>query len=270
MMQRTDPVNPSAPGHLLRNPEELPTANRASLAGLGGLHGGLLLGLLTGELAASGIDRPLRFVTAQFHRPAKGTIEFATEEPEIGRSISRVRGSALDSGRTLMTATAVFSDAEGPTVSADIATGVARSFPDVRPPEQCEPVLFPIEFVPFTQHLEIRPTDSNLPFRGGNRPTLSAWVRLVEDDDAPDVGRLIMLLDSMAPSLAGLLDYPAVLPTLELSVRLFSDLPAEDSPWILLHATTHHFEGGWLDERIDAWTPNGTLAGTATQVRLLR
>ncbi|MEM9612093.1 MAG: thioesterase family protein [Actinomycetota bacterium] len=274
MMQRSVVPPSPTPGRLLRHHGELPEADLSTLLGFGGLHGGLLVGLLTAELAADAeIDRPLRYVTAQFHRPATGAIELAADESEVGRSVTRARGRATEAGRTLVTAAAVFATVGarpadgGPPMQAPVA---APPMPAVAPPERCEPFVVPVEFVPFTQHLDIRPTDGNLPFGGGTDPTLTAWIRLKEDDEAPDRGRLITLLDSLAPSYAAVIEAPVAIPTIELSVRLSTDLSSATSPWILLRASTHRFDGGWIDERIDAWTPEGTPVATGTQVRLLR
>jgi acyl-CoA thioesterase len=261
----TDALLP--PGRLLRHPADLAGAELSTLHGFGGVHGGFLVGALTSHFAAQVEDRSLRYVTAQFHRPASGAVELESAEPDIGRSLTRVSGRATDSGRELMTATAAFGS------SLDGATGLpttAAPMPSVAPPEACEVFSIPVDFVPFARYTEIRPTSASRPFAGGSEPTLTAWIRLVEDDAAPDAFRLVTLLDALAPSYAAVLDQPVPIPTVELSVRISAALERATSPWILLRATTLSHDGGWIDERIDTWTPSGDHVGAANQVRLVR
>ena len=61
--------------------------------------------------------------------------------------------------------------------------------------------------------------DGRRPYAGGPRPVLTAWLRLTDDDQPPDIFRLIMLMDALAPSYAAVLTTLQAIPTVELTVR---------------------------------------------------
>ncbi len=254
------------PGQLLRQHTTSPPADLSHMFGFGGLHGGLLLAMLTSDFAVNVENRPLHHATAQFHRPAGSDFQLVTSKTDVGRTLTRASGQATSAGRDLMSATAVFTNTDE---AASTPLPVAPRMPAVEPPDACDVFSIPVELVPFTQHTEIRPTDASRPFIGGAEPTLTAWIRLVEDDEAPDAFRLITLLDALAPSYAAVLSGPAAIPTVELAVRTSAGLERAESPWVLLRATTVTTHGNWIDERIDAWTPSGDHLGAANQVRLL-
>jgi hypothetical protein len=119
--------------------------------------------------------------------------------------------------------------------------------------------------------MEIRPVGPNRPYTGGAEPELTAWIRLLEDDEPPDVHRLILLMDGLAPSYAAVLTELVPLPTVEFTVGPAAGLKRAASPWVLLRARTHQAGAdGWVDEGIDAWGPDGDHLGSARQVRLVR
>lgn len=254
------------PGRLLRRSTTAHAGDLSGVFGFGGVHGGLLLAMLTKECATTVGPRGLRHVTAQFHRPADGDFRLVASTAEVGRTLTRSRGCASRSGRDLMTAVAVFSDVDE---AGSSLRPITPRMPRVEPPGKCDVFSIPIELVPFAQHTEIRPTDASRPFTGGQDPTLTAWIRFVEDDEAPDAYRLITLLDALAPSYAAVLDQPAAIPTVELAVRTSAGLERAESPWVLVRATTVSTHGNWIDERIDAWSPDGEHLGSANQMRLL-
>ncbi|MFC6561097.1 hypothetical protein [Nonomuraea cavernae] len=115
------------------------------------------------------------------------------------------------------------------------------------------------------------PRGTNRPYAGGAEPELTAWIRLLEDDEPPDVHRLALLMDGLAPSYAAVLSELALLPTVEFAVGPAIGLLRTASPWVLLRARTHRASAdGWVDEGIDAWGPDGDHLGSARQLRLVR
>lgn len=265
MMQPTPSSLATTPGALLRESRLPQDTDLTGLHGFGGVHGGLLLALVAGHLAEGADDRPLRYVTGQFLRASSGELRVITDDAAAGRSVIRARGRVVADGRDTLIASAVFGHN-----SANSARAKYPPMPSVAPPDHCERFAIPTEFVPFSRHLEIRPTDEHRPFMGGEVATLTAWIRLVEDDEAPDALRLITLLDALAPSYAAVLTELVAIPTIELSVRISSRAALAPSPWILLRASTMLVDGDWLDERIDAWAPSGEHLAAANQVRLVR
>lgn len=261
------------PGLLLDQPDRLSDTDTGSLLGFGGLHGGLTLGMLAATLQQAGARRSMRYATGQFLRPATGALDIAVDTGRTGRATTRGEATLLSDGSVAAKASVVFAmDPSGSDRNTFAAPNVAPAMPEVDPPERCTPFSIPEEFVPFSRHVEIRPADDNRPFTGGTDPSLTAWIRLVEDDRAPDGPRLITLLDALAPSYAAVLDELLPIPTLELGVRLtglHDRDDADDSPWVLLRAVTRSSVDGWVDERLDAWSPAGIHLAGATQVRLV-
>jgi hypothetical protein len=119
--------------------------------------------------------------------------------------------------------------------------------------------------------MQIRPVGPNRPYAGGSEPELTAWIRLVEDDQPPDLLRFVLLLDGLAPSYAVMLTSLALIPTVELTVRPAAALATVTSPWVLLRARTRAAGAdGWSDEEIQAWGPDGGYLGSAQQLRMIR
>lgn len=254
------------PGALLGQPASAQHRLGRDLWGFGGVHGGLLLALMTASMRALAPGIPLRSATARFHRAL--TDEF------------RIDGSTVRTGRRITTLSAVA--VAGADIHAE-ATGVfavarpaawpvlAPTAPVAPPPGDCDVFTVPPEFVPISTSLQIRPVGPHRPYTGGPAPELTAWVRLLEDDLPPDLLRLILILDALAPSYAAVLDTLALIPTVELTVRPSDSLAAAASPWVLLHARTRVANhDGWVDEEIHAWDGNGLFLGSAHQLRLMR
>jgi hypothetical protein len=111
---------------------------------------------------------------------------------------------------------------------------------------------------------------SNLPYAGYEKPELAAWVRLAEDDRPPDLYRMIMLIDALAPSYAAILTTLQPIPTVELTVTPSYQLGVASSPWVLLRAaTTSATPDGWLHEHIDAFDVGGAYLAGADQLRTI-
>jgi hypothetical protein len=260
-------ASPSHPGRWLDQVDLAagqPIEPPAQLWGFGGLHGGLTLALLA-KATYSGEDAGLmRSATVRLHRPVNQAFTVAITRPRRGRASADA--FPADGDRSCL-------------VSASLVTGavrppwlqpVAPDCPSVPPHGNCKRFAIPPGLAPIGQFLEVRPTDSSRPYAGGPRPVLTAWLRLTEDDQPPDVFRLIMLMDALAPSYAAVLTTPQAIPTVELTVRYAGGLRRASSPWILLRASTTWVSAdGWLNEHLDAWDPAGTHLAAADQLRMI-
>jgi len=236
-----------------------------SFWGFGGVHGGLSLALLTAALSHANQGRLLRSVTGQFRRAVRDEFQIVLGPASCGKTISWASGDLLVKDSIAVTATAVFSE---PTDLG--APSVSTSMPSVPGFAECSVFSIPPTFVPFGQHLEIRPVGTARPYAGGVHAELLAWVRLLGDETPPDALRLIILFDALAPSYAAILRTPIPIPTVSLSVHPALALKDARSPWLLLRARTEHAGAdGWGVERLDAWTPEGTHLGSAEQIRCL-
>jgi hypothetical protein len=232
--------------------------------GFGGAHGGLVLALLTAAMQRDEPDRTLRSVTAQFHRLMRSEFRVETSLLRAGRTVATRTAQALTTEEVDVTATGVFAhSAHRPSPTLEPPP------PPVPRPSECPIFTIPPELVPFGQQVEIRPVGAARPFTGGNEPELTAWIRLL-DEEPVSLHRFIVLVDALAPSYAAVLSHPVPIPTVELTVRPADGLGHTTSPWVLLRATTLTANrSGWIDEHIDAWSPDGTYLGSAHQLRVI-
>jgi hypothetical protein len=257
---------PAPPGALLGQAVPRHLALGEHLRGFGGIHGGLALALMTSAMLAQSAGEPVRSVTARYHRPITG--EFGIEVTPIrsGQAARTLAARATGQKGLYADATGVF----GPPRHSDWPLVAPR--PPVAPaPADCPVFAVPPGFAPISAYLEIRPVGPNRPYAAGTEPALTAWARLREDELPPGTSRLILLMDALAPSYAAVLSALAPIPTVELTVRPNENLAAASSPWVLLHARTRAAStGGWIDEEIHAWGPDGAHLGSAQQLRLIR
>ncbi len=251
----SDALDAAAPGAALDLPRPL--------WGFGGVHGGLSLALLLRAMQSLVDDRPLQQVSAQFRRVLRGPFALDVSTDGLGRTAAWCHGRATQQGETAVSATALFRTAgDAP------ARTLAPRAPTVAPWTRCAEFAVPREFVPFAQQTEIRPAGDARPYAGGDDAELIAWIRLAGDDRAPDLARLAVLMDGLAPSYAAVLDRPVPVPTVTLSLSVGDGLRAARDPWILLRTRTHAlYDDGWFTEHLDAWTPDGAHLASAEQVR---
>lgn len=263
-MMQPSPSTLTGPASLLAGARHDRIEPREDLRGFGGLHGGLTLALLAAAMSTAMPDLVLRSITGRFHRGIHEPAEVTLGPWTRGRTVAMGSASAATTLGVGADAVATFGTGRGRT-----GPRTAPPVPPAPPPDDCEVFTIPVEFVPVTQHLEIRPVGPNRPFAAGAEPTLTAWVRLVEDDAPPDAGRFVMLADALAPSWSSVLDTLVPVPTLEMTVRPGDGLARAHSPWVLLHAATRRESAGWVDELIDGWGPDGEHLGSAHQLRLV-
>ena len=229
-----------------------------------GAHGGLSVALLTAAMRrAVGGDVPLRSVSAQFLRPVDGPMRLEADALKQGRSLAVASSTGRVDGRSHLTATAVFGHpGRGPAVPPP-------AMPWSPPLGDLAPLELPSLTLPFFDHTEIRPVGDTRPFAGGDRAELLAWVRLVDDDRPVDELRFVVLMDCLAPAISAVMLAMTAVPTIELGVHLAPAVRSATSPWILLRARTDLAGAdGWCSERLEAWGPDGSFYGTATQLRL--
>lgn len=262
----TDAPAGVSPGALLAGSAPTTVVPGPGLAGFGGLHGGLSLALMVSAMAGQASGTRLHSVTGRFYRPISGTFEIQAEVVRRGKTVSVLSARATSERGTHAEATAVF----GPSRAASWPV-VAPPSPAVPPPWDCELFTVPPQFVPITTYLEMRLVGPNRPYAGGSQPELTAWIRLTEDDQPPDLLRFVLLLDGLAPPYAAMLSDLTVIPTVELTVRPAAALAEATSPWVLLRARTRAAaQDGWNDEGTEAWGLDGEYLGSGQQLRIVR
>lgn len=257
-------------GALLAAPPSPVLRTRPDLHGFGGLHGGFALARLTAAMQArtstalTGVAE-VRSVTARFHRTLREDATVDTAVVHTGRSTTTVAARAATDAGPAVDAVALFGSARRNPWPA-----VEPLAPDAPPPDDLDVFAVPTELVPIAAHLEVRPVSASLPYAGGTDPELVAWLRLLGDDAPPDLRRLLVLADALAPSYAAVMSAPDPVPTVELTVRPSPGLADARSPWVLVRATTRAARGdGWVDEVIDVWGADGTHLAGAHQLRVV-
>ncbi|MEV0550505.1 thioesterase family protein [Nocardia salmonicida] len=234
------------------------------LWGFGGLHGGLSLAYATSAMGDHAGDRPLRAVTAHFHSPVRSDFAVTTEQVREGRSVTTVSAVTTTASGVNLTATGVFGIAQ-----PHDSPSLAPQFPDAGGPSDCEPFVVPPDFLPVAEQTEVRFAGAHRPYSASATPELLAWVRTAGEDTTPDIYRLIVLLDAVAPSYSVLLDQLIAIPTVEFSVYPSGRQVRVQSPWVLVRATTEiASSSGWLIETLDAWSEDGTHLAGARQLRV--
>ncbi len=272
-------------GDFLAPPEGATFPAEEALFGWGGLHGGVILarlaGLMVGAAAVAGGDGnegqgseppALRSVSARFLRAVRRDAEVGVSLDARGRTVVGASAEVRRGGQALVAASSIFGSAAAPSngASAESGSGLAPTRPDAPGPEHCRPFSLGELAPPAGRLVDIRPADDRRPFAGSSTPELTAWLRVVVDDRPPDLARLVYLADSLAPAWSAVLAEPALLPTIELTVRPTHTAGASRSPWVLLRTTAVEMStDGWCRERIDIWDEAGVHLAAADQLRLL-
>ncbi|SAK15356.1 hypothetical protein UA18_01232 [Burkholderia multivorans] len=234
--------------------------------GFGGVHGGVALGLLTAAMCARTEGHALQQVSGRFHRPLREPFTLHVMDQGTGKTVSWWAAHARVNNQIVISASAVFAAA-----AARPGTAATPSMPTVPLPSACPVFTVPREFVPFAGRMEIRPIGRARPFSRGANPELMAWLRLIDDDLPVDPIRLVVLMDSLAPSYSAVLDTPTPIPTVTFTVTPSAGLGSTESSWVLLRARTEFCRNdGWLLERLDAWAPNGNHLGSGEQLRFIK
>ncbi len=234
------------------------------LHGFGGLHGGISIAIAARHaLAAVGDDaKPVRSLRARFLRPVRTSLRVAEIRHTAGRMVDIASVSLESRDHVALTLEATLGRSSIP------ATSFAPLMPTVGEPHEYDDFVLPVELVPVSQFMEIRPTTAGRPLASGAAPELQAWIRL-RGDQPVDLFRLIVLFDSLAPSAAATMADFIPVPTVELTVRPSPASVEAISPWVLLDASSFVSEDGWIHETLNAWAPGGVHLGTATQLRVI-
>lgn len=229
-----------------------------------GLQGGLVLAwLLEGATSPGGLD-PVA-VSAHFLR-AVDAAPAGLESDELGRG--RSTGSTAvrlrQDGRLL--AHAIISLGQPDKAST---WAPARDLAGLPRPETVERFIPPMDFVPFGQHVDIRPVGGSLPGSGGDEPGYDAWIRLRDDDVMRTLGpwgTAAVLLDAMPPGLLGIWTEPRPVPTVELSAHFAPAIREESAWWHITHHTRWGGDTTCVDET-ELHLPDGRLVAQARQHR---
>ncbi|WP_420751669.1 thioesterase family protein [Rhodococcus sp. O3] len=236
---------------------DLPSSFDATWRGFGGLHGGLVAGILLHATAAE-LDAVPAAITAHFYAPVPpGRVEVNVESLRSGRTAGA--RASLGNGEV---------------------TGLVRLVRDLEParwsspstvPEVdpwTRPVLeIPVDFVPFSQYLDIRPINAARPFGGGTDPTFEVWIRLRPDVLLPPTVRAAVLLDALPPGLFATRTAPVPIPTAEFTAHLAPAAHDPDGEWFHLRQHTTWASADLCVDDTELRRPTGELVAQGRQLR---
>jgi acyl-CoA thioesterase len=239
-------------------------------------HGGVVtataLRAMTDALDDAG--QPLRSVSAVFVSPVgPGPATIGVDVLHRGRSLSQVRGALRSAGQdTGVEVTAVYGRPRSGFSLSD------RSFPRVRPREQCPSFRDNVKGAPLAslwERIDARRARGHAPW-DDYEPTSSEqafWYRY-EEQPALDGGQLdplalIPLCDTMPGAVAeraGPDTPPWIAPSADLTVHILGAATAE---WLLGVIRLHRAGDGYASAEAEIWDPELGLVAYATQVMFL-
>jgi len=233
-----------------------------------GLEGGLVLGALaeaahrvTGEHARPGSSVTVRTVQAHFLTSVDTGAAFAVlAHPWRTGGTTSLHLAAEQGGATRVVGQALVGAVPGP-----VDEQPARPLPDR--PDDGEALVLPVDFVPVSQHVELRAVGPGRPLAGGTDPRLAAWLRVREPAAVPDPHLALgLLVDVLPPSLYATATAPAVIPTVELTLHLHGAPPAAGA-WLRIEQWTDLVDGyGCVDEAV-VHDEAGRVVARARQTR---
>lgn len=243
------------------NATEVPLSD--AWLGFDGVHGGYVASLAARCATKEANGLALRSLQATFLRPMRGPSALVRTRPvRRGRTTASFSASAsgADGRGDAFVALMLFGeDGDGPDYAG-------TPMPTDKGPEDSEP-YGPLDFVPFTRHLEVRCVNDARPFGGGAEARFVTWIRL---DDAGLTGpqALLVLADALPPALYATVREPVALPSVDLSVHFTRDAEQYDPRgWHLVTMTTDFAGGGWSLDSSHVWSAGGTLLAAARQNR---
>ncbi|MEE2034158.1 acyl-CoA thioesterase [Rhodococcus chondri] len=218
-----------------------------------GIHGGLVLASMLRSAAVETGAVPIA-ATAHFYSPVRP---------------GRVRPIVRSAGRPSAVQVSI-GDAATALVRLSRTVGEAEYTPRIEvdtDPNQLDPLDIPVDFVPFSQHLDIRPINAARPFAGGSDPEFDVWIRLRPALEITGVERAAILLDALPPGLFATRTTPVPIPTVELTTHFAPGAHTSHGPWHRLrHRTVWATSDRCVDEA-ELFTADGQLAAQARQSR---
>lgn len=226
----------------------------------GGVQGGLVMGNMA-QAAALATGRTVSSISAHLLAPvAPGAVTFVAQVNKAGRSTSSVDVTVNQGGRVQAHAQ-VLAVADG---SSTPAWTPAPPGHVVGQPTDFDVFALPIDFVPFAQFIEVRPTNGVIPGGSGADPVFEAWITRTTDEPLDQLA-MAVLLDAMPPSLFAIWDAPRPLPTVEMSMH-FSPAPL-DSQWLMVRQETTWSSESYCVDDATLHTPDGVLVAQSRQIR---
>jgi acyl-CoA thioesterase len=230
-------------------------------------NGGVLAAMmLRAALAELGPEGPVpRTLAAHFLEvPAVGSVQMNVEVLRRRKRVSAC-DVRLSQGPVLVAQATIIGSAARPQAAA-----LTRDPPAM--PDWSKLAAFDAGELPsapaFFGQVELRPALGPRIFSGADRALTGGWMALRHDDAPLDAARLCALTDLWWPAVFTMLDGPAAVPTIQLTVHLRTVSSAVDAPVFACFETRHVGEGH-LEESGELWSRQGELLAESRQLALL-
>jgi acyl-CoA thioesterase len=229
-----------------------------------GIHGGYSAAVVVRAIEAAVDDsaRSLRTFATQFAAaPRPGPVEVEVTVERAGRSMTTTSARLLQQGRLLQVAHAV-SSVSWPGIAYD---------DDVRP-RDADPADAPI-FVPHVsinhfQNAEVRLDPDVIPFGGGDKAWIAAWLRPLAGE-AIDAAWLVAMCDMLPPAVFSRTTGPVKAASIEYVVHLANGAPhLPRGEHVYLSCRSPLSREGFAVEDATMWGPDGRVLAMARQTRL--
>lgn len=232
-------------------------------------NGGYVMAIAGRAMTAEANGRHLASISGRFINPTRpGPLMIDVETVKAGRSLSTLTARVRDDQKTLLIAHATFTDgAHGP----DGNLLVHGSPPEIPPVEQCLRLLPDGEAPlppPFAEQVGtyLHPDDlAHFATSESREALIRGWFQLLDGELLDPLG-LVMTSDALPPAVftSGL--PVGWTPTIDLTVHVRNPGPHE---WVQTVCRTRFVTGGWLEEDVEMWTPDGVLVAQSRQLALL-
>ncbi|MCW3040191.1 MAG: thioesterase family protein [Solirubrobacterales bacterium] len=234
-----------------------------------GPNGGYLAAIVLRAMLAEVDDpaREARSLTLHYLRaPRPGPLEVRVTVERTGRTMSTCTARLEQDGRPCVLAMGAFG---GPfEAAADFRTPP----PVVVPADELTPARDDPRFPPISRRLEVRRAIGGRVFSGAPEADSGGYLRLREP--VPFDGPLLALLvDAWLPAVFAYLSYPALAPTIELTIHFRDPVGAAALPpetQVLARFVSRTAAHGYAEEDGWIWAPDGTLLAQSRQLHLLR
>jgi len=227
----------------------------------GGYLAAILLRALSDHLGEPG--RQPRSLTVHYLRaPAEGEARIETRIERRGRSLATLSARLSQGGATCALALAAFS----PPWEAAGEFDHARA-PAVPSPDDLAPLTATVP-IPIREQFELRPLWGAAPFSGADEATVGGWIRTT-DHRPLDWLLVAALTDAWYPAAFPVLDRPAAMPTVDLTIHFRAQPPPNANGWALARFRSRLARDGFVEEDGELWTPDGTLVAQSRQLALM-
>jgi acyl-CoA thioesterase len=209
--------------------------------------------------------RPLRSIAVTFSAPLQTDTPFELESELIanGRSISHVQSRARQDGKICCVLNACYA------LSRESAVEVAGQSLSVKPSYSAGKELpYIAGIVPaFTQHIDFRFTEGDLPFSASQTNKLSGYMKFRAQPSVMDDLAILALVDAWPPAVLPMLTSPAPASSVTWEMELIQPRPALPVERALFYAVQiKEARDGLAHTEAKIYAPSGELIALSRQL----